>query len=139
MPQRRFPRPWRFEPIPGGNRVIDANGLPLDSKMASPSSDKRLTHDEAEKLARLIVRLPELMELERERNKAKSRRRSKPPSRPVSLGDLARDGKLLEFECSACRPIPARLYRAIVARIAPAHAGAGIGRSPRLQRLWCQE
>jgi bifunctional non-homologous end joining protein LigD len=24
MPQRRFPRPWRFEPIPGGYRVIDA-------------------------------------------------------------------------------------------------------------------
>jgi hypothetical protein len=22
MPQRRFPRPWRFEPIPGGYRVI---------------------------------------------------------------------------------------------------------------------
>jgi hypothetical protein len=36
-------------------------------------SDRRLTDDEAEKLARLIVRLPELMELERERNKAKNR------------------------------------------------------------------
>ena len=24
MPQRRFPRPWRFEPIPGGYRVVDA-------------------------------------------------------------------------------------------------------------------
>jgi hypothetical protein len=29
MPQRRFPRPWRFEPIPGGYRVIDVNGLAL--------------------------------------------------------------------------------------------------------------
>jgi hypothetical protein len=29
MPQRRFPRPWRFEPIPGGYRVIDANGIVL--------------------------------------------------------------------------------------------------------------
>ena len=27
-----------------------------------------------------------------------------PPHRPVTLGDLARDGKLLEVECSACRP-----------------------------------
>ena len=26
MPQRRFPRPWRFEPT---YRVIDANGLAL--------------------------------------------------------------------------------------------------------------
>jgi hypothetical protein len=52
----------------------------------------------------LIVRLPELVELERERNKAKSRRRSPTPSRPVTVGDLARDGKLLEVECSACRP-----------------------------------
>jgi hypothetical protein len=31
-------------------------------------SDKRLTDDEAEKLARLIVRLPELVELEKDRN-----------------------------------------------------------------------
>ena len=55
-------------------------------------------------LPRLIIRLPELVELERDRNKAKSRRRSPPLHRPVTLGDLARDGKLLEVECSACRP-----------------------------------
>jgi hypothetical protein len=78
MPQRRFPRPWRFEPIPGGYRVIDANGPPLAHVYSQPPdavafSDRRLTDDEAEKLARLIVRLPELMELERERNKAKNR------------------------------------------------------------------
>ena len=110
MPQRRFPPPWRFEPIPGGYRVIDANGLALAHLYGQPPdaiafSDKRLTADEAEKLARLIVRLPELIELERDRNKAQSRRRSlRPPSRPVTLGDLARDGKLLEVECLACRP-----------------------------------
>jgi hypothetical protein len=51
-----------------------------------------------------MVRLPELVELEQDRNKAKSRRRSPPPHRPVTLGDLARDGKLLEVECSARRP-----------------------------------
>ena len=33
-------------------------------------SDHRLTDDEAERIARLIVRLPELVELERDRNKA---------------------------------------------------------------------
>jgi hypothetical protein len=114
MPRRRFPRPWRFEPIPGGYRVVDANGLALAHVYGEPPnavtiSDKRLTDSEAEKLARLIVRLPELIELEQERNKAKSRRRSPPPSRPVTLGDLARDGKLLEVECSACKP-PRHFY-----------------------------
>ena len=89
---------------------MDAAGLALAHVYGQPPdaiafSDKRLTADEAEKLARLIVRLPELIELERDRNKAKSRRRSlRPPSRPVTLGDLARDGKLLEVECSACKP-----------------------------------
>ena len=39
MPQRRFPRPWRFEPIPGGYRVIDANGLAL----AAPPAAKAAT------------------------------------------------------------------------------------------------
>src|SRR5262249_28043838 len=106
MPERRFPRPWRFEPIPGGYRVIDANGLALAHVYGEPPnaiaiSDKRLTDNEAEKIARLIVRLPEL---ERERNKTKSRRRSPRPDRPVTLGDLARDGKLLEVECSVCKP-----------------------------------
>ena len=61
--------------------MIDANGLALAHVYGQPPaaiafSDQRLTDDEAEKIARLIVRLPELVELERERNKAKSRRRS---------------------------------------------------------------
>ena len=51
MPQRRFPRPWRFEPIPGGYRVIDANGLALAHVYGEPRdaiaiSDKRLTNKE---------------------------------------------------------------------------------------------
>ena len=68
-------------------------------------SDQRLTDDEAEKIARLIVRLPELVELERDRNKAKSRRAPQPlRSKPVTIGDLIKSGKLFEVECSACRP-----------------------------------
>jgi hypothetical protein len=83
MPQRRFPRPWRFEPIPGGYRVVDSDGLALAHVYGQPPdaiafSDKRLTANEAEKLARLIVRLPELIELERDRNKARSRRKAQP-------------------------------------------------------------
>jgi hypothetical protein len=110
MPQRRFPRPWRFEPIPGGYRVIDANGLALAHVYGEPRnaiaiSDKRLTNIEAEAIARLLTRLPELVELERDRNRPHSRRKLQPLRiKPVTIGDLARDGKLLEVECSACRP-----------------------------------
>ena len=110
MPQRRFPRPWRFEPIPGGYRVIDANGLALAHVYGEPTnaiaiSDKRLTDNEAEKIARLIARLPELVELEKDRNRARSRRKPQPLRfKPVTIGDLIREGKLLEVHCSACRP-----------------------------------
>src|SRR6188472_2151621 len=83
MQQRRFPRPWRFEAIPGGYRVIDANGLALAHVYGEPPnaiaiSDKRLTNNEAEKIARLIARLPELVQFEKDRNKAKSRRKPQP-------------------------------------------------------------
>jgi hypothetical protein len=110
MPQRRFPRPWRFEHIPGGYRVIDGNGLALAHVYGEPTnaiavSDKRLSREEAERIARLIVRLPELIELEQERNKAKSRRKHQPPHfKPVTIGDLIKSGKLLEVHCSSCRP-----------------------------------
>jgi hypothetical protein len=110
MPQRRFPRPWRFEPIPGGYRVIDANGLALAHVYGEPpnavaTSPDRLTSDEARRISKLIARLPELVELEQDRNKAKSRRRPQPLRfKPVTIGDLIREGKLLEVNCSSCRP-----------------------------------
>ena len=110
MPQRRFPRPWRFEPIPGGYRVIDANGLALAHVYGEPPnaiaiSDKRLTNNEAEKIACLIARLPELVELERDQNRARSRRKPQPLRiKAVTIGDLIRDGKLLEVHCASCRP-----------------------------------
>jgi hypothetical protein len=94
MPQRRFPPPWRFELVPGGYRVIDANGLALDHVYGEPPnaiaiSDKRLSGDEAEKIARLIVRLPGLVELERDRSRPRSRRKPQPlRCKPVTIGDL---------------------------------------------------
>jgi hypothetical protein len=94
MPQRRFPRPWRFEPIRGGYRVVDANGMALAHVYGQPPnaiaiSNKRLTNNEAEKIARLIARLPELVELEKDRNKARSRRKPQPLHfKPVTVGDL---------------------------------------------------
>jgi hypothetical protein len=41
-------------------------------------SDTRLTNDEARRISKLISRLPELVELERDRNKARSRRKPAP-------------------------------------------------------------
>jgi hypothetical protein len=144
MPQRRFPRPWRFEPIPGGYRVIDANGLALAHVYGEPPnaiaiSDKRLTNNEAEKIARLIARLPELVELEKDRNKARSRRRSPPSYRPVTVGDLAREGNSSRSNARpASRPATSisshcRLDCRSVCRC-PMWSEPS-----RMQRLWCQE
>jgi hypothetical protein len=67
-------------------------------------SDKRLTNNEAEKVARLIARLPDLVELEKDRNNARSRRKPQPLHfKPVTIGDLIREGKLLEV-----RELPTR-------------------------------
>ena len=68
-------------------------------------SDTRLTDDEARRMSKLISRLPELVELERDRNKAKSRHQPQPLRfKPVTIGDLNREVKLLEVHCGACRP-----------------------------------
>jgi hypothetical protein len=97
--------------LPGGYRVVDAIGLPLAHVYGQPPdavafSDKRLTDDETHKIARLIARLPELVELERHGNKARSRRKPQPlRSKPVTIGDLIRAGKLLEVHCGNCRPV----------------------------------
>src|SRR4051812_35284622 len=110
MSMRRFPRPWRFEPISGGYRVIDANRLALAHVYGEPphavaTSPNRLTDDEAEEIARLIARLPGLVDLEKERNKARSRRKPQPlRSKPLTIGDLIQEGKLLEVHCGNCRP-----------------------------------
>jgi hypothetical protein len=66
----------RFEPIPGGYRVFDANALALahvygEPQAAVAKSPNRLTDDQAEKIARL----PDLVELERDRNRARNSRK----------------------------------------------------------------
>jgi hypothetical protein len=67
-------------------------------------SDSRLTNDEARQVSKLISRLPELVELERDRNKARSRRKPQVLRfKPVTIGDL-QHGKVLEIHCSNCRP-----------------------------------
>src|SRR5262245_52726800 len=110
IPSRRFPKPWTVEPIPSRYRVIDANGIVLAHVYGQPDgaiavSDTRLTSDEARGISKLISRLPELVELERDRNKARSRRKPQPiRHKPVTIGDLIREGKLLEVHCGSCRP-----------------------------------
>jgi hypothetical protein len=45
------------------------------------------------------------VELEQDRNKAKSRRKPQPLRlKPVTVGDLIKSGKLLQVHCSSCRP-----------------------------------
>jgi hypothetical protein len=110
MPQRRFPKPWTVETIPSGYRIVDANGIVLAHVYGQPDgaiavSDSRLTNDEARRISKLIARLPELVELERDQNRARSRRKPQPLRfKPVTIGDLIREGKLLEVHCASCRP-----------------------------------
>jgi hypothetical protein len=80
MPLRRFPKPWTVEQIPSGYRVLDANGrswrMSMSNLMAPlPGSNKRLTNDEARRISKLIARLPGVLELEKDRNKPRSRQR----------------------------------------------------------------
>jgi hypothetical protein len=61
--QRRFPPPWRAEPIPGGYVVRDANGQALAYLYSRDNPTealqaKMLTKDEARRIAVNIARLP---------------------------------------------------------------------------------
>jgi hypothetical protein len=93
-----------------GHRVSDANGMVLAHVYGQPDgavavSETRLTNEEARRISKLISWLPEFVELEEDRNKARSRCKPQPLTfKPVTIGDLIRDGKLLELHCSHCRP-----------------------------------
>ncbi len=66
MTSRRFPAPWQVEQIPGGYKVLDANGQSLayvyarDTK-AQADSAKVLTFDEARRIALSVAKLPRLL------------------------------------------------------------------------------
>jgi hypothetical protein len=110
MPSCLFPKPWSVEPMPSGYRVLDASGIVLAHVCGQPDdaiavSDTSLTVDEARRISKLISRLPELVKVERDRNKARSRRKPQPLRfKPVTIGDLIREEKLLEVHCGNCRP-----------------------------------
>jgi hypothetical protein len=63
---RRFPPPWRADPMPGGYVVRDATGQALAylysrENEAEARQAKVLTKDEARRIAINMARLPELL------------------------------------------------------------------------------
>jgi hypothetical protein len=66
LPMRRFPSPWTVEKIPGGFKVLDANGQSLAYVYSRETKDaaliaKVLTEDEARRIASNIAKLPSLL------------------------------------------------------------------------------
>jgi hypothetical protein len=64
--ERRFPPPWSVEQIPGGFKVLDANGQSLAyvygrETKADADIANVLTMDEARRVAANIAKLPGLL------------------------------------------------------------------------------
>ena len=63
---RRFPPPWAVEKMPGGLKVVDANGQSLAYVYSRETKDAAnianvLTEDEARRIAGNIAKLPSLL------------------------------------------------------------------------------
>lgn len=73
----RDPRPCPHAAVIYAKGIVQAQGFGQPDG-AIVVSNSRLTNDEARRISKLISRLPELVELERDRNKARSRRNPQP-------------------------------------------------------------
>lgn len=74
---RRFPPPWTVKEIPGGYKVLDANGQALVYIYARETQQqveaaKVLTFDEARRIASNVAKLPELLGAVRKTEEAPS-------------------------------------------------------------------
>jgi hypothetical protein len=63
---RRFPSPWTIEEIPGGYKVVDANGQALAyvygrETQADADIAHVVTRDEARRIAANIAKLPDFL------------------------------------------------------------------------------
>src|SRR5438046_83567 len=70
-PRRRFPRPWRAEELEESFVIRDANDWPIaylyfEDEPTRQATQKRLSKDEARRIATQIPRLPELLTLEKQ-------------------------------------------------------------------------
>jgi len=108
MPSRRFPKTLDgrtdAHAVTGFSMRMASSWRMSMASLTAPLPS-RLTNDEGRRISKLISRLPELVELEMDRNKARSRRKPQPLRfKPMTAGDLIKSGKLLEVHCSSCRP-----------------------------------
>jgi hypothetical protein len=68
---RRFPQPWSAVEIPGGWKVVDANGIAIayvysvDQRRQLALGADALNDDEARRIARGIAKLPDLLRADR--------------------------------------------------------------------------
>ena len=66
MTSRRFPAPWQVEQMPGGHKVLDANGQALAYVYARETKQqadiaKVLTFEEARRIAVNVAKLPDYL------------------------------------------------------------------------------
>jgi hypothetical protein len=145
MPSRRFPKPWSVEPMPSGYRVIDANGIVLVHVYGQPDgaiavSGSRLTNEEARRISKLIPGFPSSSSWRRIGTRPEDRRKPQPQRfKPVTIGDLIRERRLLEGSLRQLPAGEAPLPQSRDSAPAQAYAGARGGEASGLLEVWCHE